>query len=165
MELLKLLSASEIVAQIISFLLLLLLLRIFAWRKLLKLLDDRKSRIASEFKKIEEAKLTIEKLRAEYEARLKSIEDTARDKIQQAITEAHKQKDEIKKDAHLEAQKIIENAQANIKFELDKAKESLRDEIIGLVLSATENIIAEKLTPEEDRKLVEDFLNSIDKAP
>ena len=54
MDLLKLLTAKEIVAQIISFLLLMALLRVFAWKKLLNLLDERRARIASEFKKIED---------------------------------------------------------------------------------------------------------------
>jgi F0F1-type ATP synthase membrane subunit b/b' len=56
MELLKLLSGSEIVAQIISFLVLLFILRIFLWDKVLKVLDNRRERIASEFKQIEDTK-------------------------------------------------------------------------------------------------------------
>ena len=47
MELLKLLSTSEIVAQILGFLLLFFLLRAFAWKRLLALLDERKARISS----------------------------------------------------------------------------------------------------------------------
>ncbi len=48
MELLKLLSTNEIVAQVLSFLILLFLLRKFAWKKILKILDERKEKIALE---------------------------------------------------------------------------------------------------------------------
>ena len=71
MEILKLLSANEIVAQILSFLLLLAILRIFAWKRLLKLLDDRRESIALEFRKIEDAQSAATRLanaRAELEA-------------------------------------------------------------------------------------------------
>ena len=56
MELLKLLNPSEIVIQIICFLLLFAFLRIFAWKHVLDLLDERRARIAAEFQKIEETK-------------------------------------------------------------------------------------------------------------
>ena len=56
MELLKMLSASEVFAQILSFFLLLFLLRKFAWKKILGLLDQRKEKITSDFKEIENNK-------------------------------------------------------------------------------------------------------------
>ena len=63
MGLLKLLNANEIAAQIITFLILLFLMKRFAWKPFLKVLDDRRERIASEFKKIDEAKSAAEKVR------------------------------------------------------------------------------------------------------
>ena len=74
MELLRLLTANEIVAQIISFLLLMAILRVFAWKKLLKLLDDRRERIASEFKKIEDTQAAVERMRVDYDKNLAGIE-------------------------------------------------------------------------------------------
>jgi F-type H+-transporting ATPase subunit b len=72
MELLKLLSAPELIAQIISFLILFFILRAFAWKKFLNILDQRKERIAAEFNKIESAKAQLEKLKQEYEGKLAS---------------------------------------------------------------------------------------------
>ena len=70
MGLLELISANEVVAQVISFLILLFLLRVLAWKKILKLLDDRKEKIAGEFKKIEDTKAEVAGLRADYETKL-----------------------------------------------------------------------------------------------
>jgi len=162
MELLKLLSANEIIAQVISFLLLLFLLRIFAWKKLLKLLDDRKNRIASEFKNIEDTKQEIAQLKAGYDAKLLNIDEIARVKIDEAVASGRDITDEIRKKAHEEAQEIINNAKRDIKYELDKAKEELKDKIIDLTMSATEIVIQEKLTGEDDKKLVKDFLDKVD---
>lgn len=164
MELVKLLNLNEVIAQIISFLLLLVLMRIFVWRKVLGLLDSRKERIASEFKKIEEAKASLENTKLEYDARLAKIEEEANRIIQQAIAQGRVITDEIRKKAHSEAQDIIDSARQNVKYELTKAKEELRDSIVDLTIKATENIIQEKFTESDDKKLISDFLDNIDKA-
>jgi F-type H+-transporting ATPase subunit b len=162
MEFLKLLSTNEIVAQILSFLVLLLLLRIFAWRKFLQILDERKQRISSEFKKIDDTKLEISNLKTDYEARLAAIEETTKIKIQEAVDSGKQITEETRKNANLEAQKIIDNARLSIKYELSQAKEELKEKIIELTIKATENVIQEKLTAENDAKLVKDFLDQVD---
>lgn len=163
MELLKLLNTSEIIAQIISFLLLFFLLRVFLWKHLLGLIDQRKERIAAEFKRIEDNKLEVSKLKSDYQAKLGAIEDLAKVKIEEAVLEGRKATEEIRKKAHLDAQDIIENARENVKYELLKAKEELRDEIVDLTISTAENLIKDKLTEDDDRKLVKDFLEQLDK--
>ncbi len=162
MELLKLLSGSEIVAQVLSFLLLLFVLRVFAWKKILSVLDQRKERIAAEFKKIEYTKAEVARIRAEYEAKLGGITAAAKLRIQEAVIDGRKIVEDSRKKAYEQAQEIITNAQASVKYELSKAKQELKREIVDLAMNAAENIIQEKLTEEEDRKLVEDFLKRMD---
>ncbi len=164
MELLKLLSANEIVAQVVSFLVLFFLLRAFAWKRILALLDERRERIASEFKKIKDEKDAAGKMKADYEEKLRSLDDAARDRIQEAVLDGKKRADGIKKAAHEEAQKIIERAKADAGFERLKAKEELKGEVIDLVLSATEHLLGEKVTEEKDRRIVKDFIEEIDKV-
>lgn len=163
MELLKLLSANEIVAQAIGFLILLILLRILVWKKILGLLDKRKERIIFELKKIEEANKQIEALKAEYNSKISGIDQIAQQKIQEALNESKLILDEARKAGHLAAQEILDGAKANIKFELAKAKDELKNEIIDLTIKATENIIQEKLTEDGDRRIINDFLEGVDK--
>jgi len=106
MELLKMLSANEIIAQVLGFLLLLFLLRIFAWKRILGLLDERKEKIRLDFKNIEDAKAEIERLKSEYASKIDGIEATAEDKIKEATAEGKKIIDEVRKKAHEEAQDI-----------------------------------------------------------
>jgi len=161
MGLLNLLSTSEIIAQIASFLLLLFILRVFAWKKILALLDARKERIAAELKDIEDTKLEIAKLRSEYEGKLASISEEARQKIQAAVQEGKGIEEQLKKAGNLEAQKIIEAARDNIKYEIAKAKEELKEKIIDISIKAAETVIEEKLAEKQDRNLVENFLKRV----
>lgn len=164
MDLLKQLSTNEIFAQIIGFLLLLFLLRAFAWKKLLKLLDDRREKIASEFKKIEDTQAEIAKLRSEYDKKLSDIDETSKAKIQEAMARAKQLAEEVRESSQHEARKILEKAQENIDIELARAKEELKNKVVDLTINTAEKIIKEKLTEEKDRRLVSEFIEEIDKA-
>nr|HPN65853.1 F0F1 ATP synthase subunit B [Candidatus Omnitrophota bacterium] len=158
------LSANEIVAQVVSFLLLLMLLRIFAWKKLLKMLDDRRERIASEFRRIDEAQSAVEKLKADYDKRLAGIEAEARAKIQEAVAEGKKVSQEIREGARQEARAILDKAQENIEIEVSKAKQELKEKVVELTLGTTEKLLKEKITDEKDRRLASDFLDELEKV-
>ncbi len=163
MELFKLLSASEIFAQIISFLVLLLVLRVFVWKRILSLLDQRSEKIASDLKSAEAAKLEIEQLKVDYKDKLNSISALTDEKIKEAVIEGRRVSEEIKKKAQQEAREILESANEEIKQELFKAREGLKSHVVDLAISAAENIIERKLTAKDEKKLVEEFLESIDK--
>lgn len=164
MELLKLLSTSEIVAQIISFMLLLFLLRKFMWKPFLKVIDDRREKVSSDLLKIENAQTGIAKLKKEYEDKVSDIDKAARVRIEEAISEGKRISDELREDAEKRAERIITNANEMVKGELIKAKEELKETIVDLTMKVSEKIIEEKLSEAQDKKLVEDFLNKIDKA-
>jgi F-type H+-transporting ATPase subunit b len=158
MELLKLLSTNEIIAQTIAFLILLAIMRTVFWNKFLKLLDDRKERIASEFKLIEDARTETERIRLDYEKKLAAIEEAARDKMQEAINAGRRIAEEIRENASKDGDKLVENARATIKNDLAKAREELKNDMVGLVIDTAGKVIQEKLSEEEDKKLVEYFL-------
>lgn len=164
MELLKLLSMNEIIAQVISFLLLFFLLRVFAWKKILTLLDERRERIAAEFRGIEEVKAELAKIKADYEAQLAAIDETAAKKIQAATAAAKQVSEDIRKQAHGEAERIIRGGRESAQFELSKAKEVLKQEIVDLVIKTVKGIIGENLTGDQDKRMIENFLQQIDKA-
>jgi len=163
MELLKLLSANELIAQIVNFLLLLALLRVFMWKRILKLLDDRREKISSELKNIDDVKSEVERLRLEYEAKISSTEELSRSKIEAAIEEGRRVAQKIKDEAEQDSERIASEAKETIKRELSKAKEELQTEIVDITIKIAEKVIEEKLSEGTDKKIVEDFLNRIDK--
>jgi F-type H+-transporting ATPase subunit b len=164
MEFIKLLSTNEIVAQIVNFLLLLFLLRIFFWKRILKILDERKERIASELTRIEETKQEVERLRLEYQKHLDLIDEESRVRIEEALEKGRMLVDEMRKEAHDEAQKMVEAAKQDIRYKIAKAKEEVKEQLIDLTIKATQNLISEKLTADDDKKIVEDFLREVDKT-
>jgi len=158
MDLLKLLSASQVFAQILSFLFLFFVVRIFVWKKFLKILDDRKARIASELKSIDETRLEVTRVMGEYERKIGSIDSVARAKIEEAVAEGERIAKEIIEKARLEAEKAGVGAREIIDIEIKKAREDLRKDIVDITIAVAEKVIAEKLTGDDDRKLVEEFI-------
>lgn len=162
MELLKLLSANELVAQAVSFLMLLAILRIFLWKRFLKILDDRKRGIALELNGIESARQDVAAMKADYESHLSRINEEAREKLGQAQEEGRAAAEAIKKKAEEESQKFFENAKANIAIEIANAREGLKDKIVEISVEVAEKVIEERLTEETDKKLAEKFLKEIE---
>lgn len=164
MELLKLLSANELVAQIICFLALFFILRGLLWKKFLKVLDDRKDMVAAELASIQTTKADVETIKRDYAHKITAIEDEAALKIRLAIEEAHRQGNEIRRKADEDGVKILETARENIKAEVLKAKEGLKDEIVALTIDIAGKVIAEKLSVDQDKKLVQDFIKEAGSA-
>jgi len=164
MELLKLLNITEIIVQLISFLILLVLLRVFAWKRILNILQSRRERIADEFNAIEKAKAEAARLKHEYEASIRDIEEKAKELINKAVEEARRETSETRKIAYAQAQDIISDARKNIAYELKRAQDEVKDKIVDLAIAAAETVIREKFDEKEDRKIVEEFIKNIDKA-
>ena len=157
------LAGNELVAQIVNFLLLLFILRKFFWKKILQLLDDRKARIAGEFKKIEDTQKEIAQLKSDYEAKMRTIEEAAQQRIHDAIVEARLKAEEIEQRAREDAQKAIEHGSAEIQFQIAKAKEELKQQTIEFTIQAAEHLVEKKFNAEDDKHLVADFIDRIDK--
>lgn len=163
MEILQLLSVNEIVAQLICFFAVFFLLRIFLWKNFLKILDDRKSRIKDELQNIDSAKAEVASLKNDFAAKLHSIDQIAAARYEATLKGGREAADEIKDRARQEAQQIVSEAKAEIERTVIKTKAELRKEVVDLTLLATQKLIEEKLTTDDDRRLVSNFIDQLEK--
>ncbi|MBI3990835.1 MAG: F0F1 ATP synthase subunit B [Candidatus Omnitrophica bacterium] len=154
-------SLQQILTQIAGFLIVLFILKIFAWKPLLAMLDQRKEKIENEFKKIEDTREEVEELKSRYDKELKEIEQTARHKIQESIKEAQRMGAEVQADAREEAKKILVKARENVELEIAQAKVQLRDEMATMVLAASEKLLRERLDEKKHKQLVVNFIEDL----
>ena len=157
----NLIDPKQVITQILGFLLLVWLLRQFAWGPLLGLLEARRQKIAGEFQEAERRKAEADGLKARYESELKGIEAQARQKLMEAVTEGQKVAGEIKAQAQTEAQHRLERANDEIARENEKAKEILKERIIALAIGAAEKILRQKLDDQAQRKLATEFVDEV----
>ena len=157
----NLIDPKQVITQILGFLLLVWLLRQFAWGPLLGLLEARRQKIAGEFQEADRRKAEADGLKARYESELKGIEAQARQKLMEAVTEGQKVAGEIKAQAQTEAQHRLERANDEIARENEKAKEILKERIIALAIGAAEKILRQKLDDQAQRKLATEFVDEV----
>lgn len=151
-----------LVTQIIGFLIVLWVLRRFAWGPVLGMLEERRMRIAGEVAASERLRREAEALKADYENQLRTIETQARERIQQAVVEGQKIAEEIRTTAQAEARSIAEKSRANLELDVKKARVELREEIVALALGAAERLLKERLDAKEQGRVVERFLDELE---
>jgi F-type H+-transporting ATPase subunit b len=152
------LEIGQILTQIVAFVIVLWILKKFAWKPLLSVLEERKKKIKSEFDSIEEQKKKIQTLTDEYNEKLKGIEAEARVKIQEAVKDGRKISQEIQAEARSQAKEILNKTKDEVEREIAKAKIQLKNDMVNMVIAATEKIIKEKLDAEQHKKLIADFV-------
>ncbi len=155
----------EIIVQLLGFAIFFWVLKAFAWRPILKVLDDRKAKIEKSFQDIEAGKNDIAKLQKDYGSRIARIEDEARLKIQEGISEGKKIAQELREKARDEATQILLKSKEHIDLEIAKAQLELRSKIVELSLGAAEHILKHEMNEARQKELVEEFIEELSEDP
>lgn len=159
------LDLHQVLSQAVSFLILLWLLKRFAWKPLLVLLDERQERIERDLSEAAQRKAEMERLQVEYAKHLERINDEARAKLQQAILEGKRIAAEIQEQARAQGQALVQKSKETIALELAKAKVTLRDELAAMAMGAVERLLRQKVDAKADRQLVDDVLKELEAGP
>lgn len=149
---------AQVFTQIVSFLIVLWVLKRFAWKPFLKILDDREVKIRSLFNSIEEQKKVNEQLFKTYQKKLDQAGKEVRDLIKEGRAAGIQVAREIEDKAHEEAKRIVTKTKEELQKEVEKAKVELKDEIIQIALTATEKMIKFDMDQEKQKALITDFV-------
>ena len=164
MELFKLLDLKLITAQIVCFFLVLLVLKLFLWKPVFKVLEDRRKSIDDQMKAIEKTRAEAAQFRAEMEKALANIDETMQKRLREIEHKGEEKSREMKEKARQEADRIIADARAELRYEFTRSREALKGEIVDMVVTLTEKMIQEKLTFDQDKKIIEQLLTELEKT-
>ncbi|WP_312766593.1 F0F1 ATP synthase subunit B [Epilithonimonas sp.] len=160
MELLHQFSSGLFIIQSIIFLVLLFVLGKFAWKPILKSIDERETSIIDALNQAKLAKQEMAQLKEDNERILREAR-AERDGI---LKEAREMKDKIvnqaKDSAKVEGEKMIEAARQSIQTEKNAAMADIKTQIGTLSVNIAESILKEKLNNDgAQNALVENILN------
>lgn len=155
------LDFGQMVVQIVGFLILLWFLKRYAWGPILDTLEKRRAKIKADMEGLEQEKVKLDALIADYQLQIRDIEVTARGKIQDAILEGQKMAEQIKEQARQAAQEEVEKAKNEINKEVAKARVSLRNEVVNLAIQTAEKIIRTRLDEEKQKELILQFIDEV----
>jgi len=152
-----------IVWTIVTFILLVIVLRKIAWKPLLEALNRREEHVRSSLERAEHAKQEAERLLEENRKQLARAEGESRRILNEGRALAEKLKVEIMDKANQQSRKMIEQAKLEIERDKEAALSQLRGEVANLAIMAAEKILEESLDENKHRKLVDSYLKSLPK--
>jgi len=141
-----------IVWTVLAFLIVLFILKKFAWKPIIKGLDEREAKIADSISLAEKVKAEMAQLKNDNEALLVK----AREERAQLLKEAKETKDKIvneaKEEAKAQASKIINDAQAVINQQKNAAINELKNQVGNLVIEVSEKVLRRELSNKTEQE-------------
>lgn len=147
----------------ITFILLLLILKKFAWKPILTALDQREAAIRESLEKAEKAKDEAQRILYENQANLSKAEEESKKIVEQGRIYAEKLKDQVIKESKDQAQRILEEASAEIERKKDAAFGELKTQIADIVIQTTEKVLGETVDKNVHKRIADKYINEIAK--
>ena len=147
-----------LVAFVINFIVLFVLLRLFLYKPVMKMLDERTKRTKDAMDLAEATKKEFEQAKGEVQREIEKGRQEAQAIIAQSIQVGERLKEESRQEATKQAQAIVDRTRSELEAERDKIVGDLRREFVDISIAAAEKVIKETLDREKHRKLIEETL-------
>jgi F-type H+-transporting ATPase subunit b len=154
-------SLPTLIAQVVNFGLLLLLLRLFAYKPIMKMLDNRANKIKESLEAGERAKQEAVSAEREVAKKIEEASLSSQQIVSQAVKTAEEVRRRAAQDAKKEADALIAKAQVEIVREKQESLTELRKEVADLAVMVAGKAIATSLDKETQRKLIDNTLKEV----
>jgi len=147
-----------LVAFLINFAVLFILLKIFLYKPILKMLDERAKKTQEGMELAEATKKEYEQAKAEVQRQIEKGRQEGQTIVAQAVQAGERLKGESREEAAKQAQTIIDRTKVELATERDQLVGRLRKEFVDISIAAAEKVIKETLDKEKHKKLIEETL-------
>ncbi len=148
---------------VVTFVILLLILKKVAWKPILTALDKRESDIRESLAQAEKAKEDARQILEQNQANLAKAEEESKKIIDQSRAYAETLKEQLIKESKEQAKKIVDDASLEIQRKKDTAFDELKGQIAEIAVSAAEKIIRESLDAQKSKQVIDKYLNDVAK--
>ncbi len=146
------------------FILLMLLLKKFAWPALLKSTVEREQRIQEQLAQAEKANTEAHALLEQQKSLFAESRASAQAMLAEAKSAAEKERAAAMERTRQEQSDLMDRARRDIGAEKERAIQELKREAVDLSLAAASRLIGQRMTGDTDRRLVEEYLGSLEIA-
>lgn len=161
-------SMSEIIGNFIliagSFLLLIFLVKKYAWGNITSILDARAEKITNDIDEAEAARQKAEELASKREEELAGSRKEAASIVENAKETAEKNKSQILSEATQEAVRLKEKAQQEIAHNKEEALNSIKGDVADLTVNLASKLLSQQLDAEGQRQLIDRYLDELGEA-
>lgn len=150
---------------IITFIIVLLILRGTAWKPLVQALKDREDKIRSSLEEAEKARIEAQRILEENRQVLTEAEEQSARIIREGRTMGERLKNEILEKAQTSSRQLVDQAKEEIRREKDAALIQLRQEVSDLAIAAAGKILDANLDGAQQRRLVDQAIKELSQKP
>ena len=147
--------------KIINFVVIFGIVIYFARKPIKNMLKQRAELIEKSIKEAQEAKELAQKALQEAQTRLQTKDKEVEEIISVSKQAGEQEKERLIEESERLKERIFEQAKVNIEYELKGAKEAIKAEAVEIAMELAEKKIKEKLTKEEQEKLLQESLTKI----
>ena len=151
----------DAIYQLAAFLVLLLLLKKFAFGPIMGMMEKREKHIADQISSAEKNREETEKQLAEQRAFIVEARREAKEIVENSRKMSSQQADEVLANAKKEAERIKVSAIAEINQEKEQAISALREQVSTLSVLVATKIIDRELDEKEQEKLIQETLREV----
>ena len=151
-------NGGDIIFQLLMFIILLALLKKFAWAPLMGIMTQREEHIASEIETAEKSRVEANQLLEQTRAEVKTARLEAQNTIENAKKLGEEQKAEILAAARAESERLKESAKLEIAQERDNAMNSLREQVAALSVMIASKVIEKDLSAADQEALINQYI-------
>lgn len=126
-----------------------------------EILRKRREEIANSFEEIKVGKTETETLKKEYASKIANIQQEADEMLSAAHKKSLEQQKEIIAQAKVEAERIISRAKLEVTREQEKARDELKQEIVGIASLMASKFIKSSMDEKTSEKLLQESINEI----
>lgn len=148
-------------ARVLNFSILVIALFFVLKKPLSQALNSRIQGIKDQLEELEAQKVAAENKLAEYNKKLTQLDQEAEKIVSQYVEQGKQAKARILAEAEKTAEKLEEQARRNIEHEFTQAKQKLQAEAIEEALAKAEALIKEKITADDQGKLIDEYLEKV----
>ena len=149
---------------IVTFFIVLAILKWKAWGPLIEALDKREEDIRNALSSAEKAREEADKVAEDYEKMIRKAQAEAQNIVAESKAAGERVREEIKVTAEKEAGDILEKAQKQIQSEKANAIQEIRSTVVEFSLQAASKVIEKNLDSEDNRRLIKETVDGIGKA-
>ena len=147
-----------IIVTLITFAILLALLKKFAWGPLKEVMDQRERDINKDIDDAEQAKARAQELEERNQQTLKETQEEVHRIIEDAKVQARQQHEEIIHEANVRANGMIETAQNEINSEKERALADINNQVSELSVLIASKVLQKEISEQDQKALVEKYI-------
>lgn len=154
-------DASMIFFTVLNMLILYWFLKKKFFKPVLNLMNSRTQNIENQIQNAEEMTKKAQDLKAEYERKLIEAENEGKRIVQEHRDKAINLSNEIIDEANNEAELIRDRAKKDAVWEMEKAQDEIREQVISLALMAASKVVNEQLDSKKHHSMINQFISKV----